>query len=415
MAIREMLKNVWNAFRGRDPTERYYWGGSSGSVRPDRTTRRVANIRSVVSAIYTRIAVDCMSVDIRHVRVDENERYVETIDDSLNQIFSRSANLDQTGRAFVNDAILSMFDEGVIALLPVDTISDPNLTESYKVLTARVAKILEWFPDAVRLEAYNELTGQKEQVIYKKKCVPIIENPFYAIMNEPNSTHQRLIRVLNQLDRINEQNSAGKMDLIIQLPYVIKSDARKQMAEERRQNIEAQLTGTKYGIAYIDGQERVIQLNRAVENNLWAQVKDLTEELFNEMGLSKAIFDGTADEAAMLNYQNRTIEPILSAFVEEIERKWLSRTAIAQKQRIQYFKNPFKLVPVAQLAEIADKFTRNCIMTSNEIRSVIGMKPSDDPNADKLINANLNQPEEDRQASDIQNGKEIVEKIVKEV
>lgn len=414
MAIRDKIKRAWNAFFSREPTPQYYY--ASSGYRPDKTSRRPSNIRSVVSSIYNRIAVDCASIDIRHVRVDDNDKYVETIADSLNWVLTRSANIDQTGRDFIKDLILSMFDEGVVALLPVDTTSDPNTSESYDILSVRVAKVLEWFPDAVRLEAYNEVSGRKEQVVYKKKCVPIIENPFYTIMNEPNSTHQRLIRVLNQLDRTNEQNSAGKMDLIIQLPYIVRSDAKKALAEERRQNIEAQLTGSKYGIAYVDGQEKVIQLNRAVENTLWQQAKDLTEELFNEMGLSKAIFDGTADEATMLNYHNRTIEPILTAIIEEMERKWLSRTAITQKQRIQFFKNPFKLVPVAQLAEIADKFTRNCIMTSNEIRSVIGMRPSDDPNADKLINANLNQPEEKgtkvEEEGDIQNG-DIFEKNYK--
>lgn len=392
--IKERLKKAYNAFMGRDPTtERKYYYPSFG-MRPDRMSRRIQNERSLVTSIYNRIAVDCESVNINHVRVDENDKYDRTIDSPLNNLLTREANVDQTGRAFIQDLVESMFDEGVIALLPVDTSNDPNKTDSYDVYTARVAKIVQWYPQSVRVEAYNENTGRREQIEVEKRYTPIIENPFYSIMNEPNSTLQRLLRTLNQLDQFNAYNTAGKMDLIFQLPYIIKSEARQKQAEERRKSIEAQLTGSQYGIAYIDGSERVIQLNRAVENNLWNQVKDLKEELFNQMGISKAVFDCTADEAALLSYQNRVIEPILTRITEEIERKWISRTGYSQLQRIMFFKDPFKLVPVAQFAEISDKLTRNCIMTSNEIRSIIGLKPSSDPSADKLVNSNLNQPED---------------------
>lgn len=391
--LKERLKKAYNAFMGRDPTiERKYY--PSFGMRPDRMSRRIQNERSLLSSIYNRIAVDCELVNIKHVRVDENNKYDRTINSSLNNLLTREANIDQTGRAFIQDLVESMLDEGAVALLPVDTSTDPNKTDSYDVYTARVAKIVQWYPRSVRVEAYNENTGRREEIEVEKRYTPIIENPFYSIMNEPNSTLQRLRRTLDQLDRFNSYNSAGKMDLIIQLPYVIKSDARQKQAEERRRSIETQLTGSQYGIAYIDGTERVIQLNRSVENNLWNQVKDLKEELFNQMGISKTVFDCTATEVELLSYQNRVVEPILTRVTEEIERKWISRTAYSQSQRIMFFKDPFKLVPVASLAEISDKLTRNCIMSSNEIRSIIGLKPSSDPNADKLINSNLNQPEE---------------------
>lgn len=391
--IKERLKKAYNAFIERDSTiEKGYY--PSFGMRPDRMSRRIQNERSFVTSIYNRIAVDCASVNINHVRVDENNKYDHAINSSLNNLLTREANIDQTGRVFIQDLVESMLDEGVVALLPVDTSNDPNKTDSYDVYTVRVAKIVQWYPKHIRVEAYNEITGRKERIEVEKRYTPIIENPFHSIMNEPNSTLQRLLRTLGQLDQLNAYNSAGKMDLIIQLPYTIKSEAKQKQAEDRRRSIETQLTGSQHGIAYIDGTERVIQLNRPLENNLWNQVKDLKEELFNQMGISKAVFDCTADETALLSYQNRVIEPILTRITEEIERKWISRTGYSQLQRIMFFKDPFKLVPVAQLAEISDKFTRNCIMTSNEIRSVIGLKPSSDPSADKLVNSNLNQPEE---------------------
>lgn len=389
----DRFKSAYNAFMGRSPTTtKFIYEGSSN--RPDRTRRRIQNERSIVNALYNRIAVDGAAVDIKHVRLDKDKNYQETIDDSLNRVLSIDANVDQTGRALILDLIYSMLDEGCAALFPTDLSADPNTTDSYEVLEARVGKIVEWYPKHVRVEVYNENTGRKEQVVAEKRYTPIIENPFYAIMNEPNSTLQRLIRVLNQLDKVNEQNSAGKMDLIVQLPYITKTEAKQRQAEERRKSIEAQLTGSQYGIAYIDGTEKVIQLNRPVENNLWTQAKELKEELFNQMGITMDILNGTADEKTMQNYYSRTIEPILTAIIEGIERKWISRTAQTQGQGIRFFRDPFKLVPVVDLAEIADKFTRNTIMTSNEIRTKIGLPPADDPKADMLINSNLNQPEE---------------------
>jgi hypothetical protein len=330
--------------------------------------------------------------------VDENGRYVETIKDNLNRVLTLDANRDQTGRDLIRDIVLSMLDEGCVAIIPFETTKDPRLTDSYEVLKARTARIIEWKPYTIIVEIYNEDTGRKVQLEVEKRIAAIIENPFYTIMNAPNSTAQRLIRILNQLDRTNEQNSAGKMDLIIQLPYTIRSEARRVQAEDRRKAIEAQLTGSQYGIAYTDGTEKIIQLNRSVENNLWEQAKELTADLYNQLGFSEAIFNGTADEQTMLNYNNRTIEPIMTAIVEGMERKWISQTAQAQNQGIRFFKDPFRLVPVSQIAEIADKFTRNEIMTSNEMRSVIGMKPSNDPKADQLINSNLNQSKESEEA-----------------
>ncbi len=385
------LKSAYNAFMGNTPIRPVYYGSST---RPDRTRHRIQNERSIINSIYNRITVDGAAVDIKHVRLNEKKDYKETIDDSLNQVLNKSANMDQTGRMLIADLIYSMLDEGCVALFPTFTDGNPHNTESYVVLEARVAKIVEWYPDSIRIEAYNELTGKREQVTVEKRFVPIIENPFYSIMNEPNSTFQRLIRVLNQLDKINEQNSAGKMDLIVQLPYMIKTPARQKQAEERRRSIEAQLTGSQYGIAYIDGTEKVIQLNRSIENNLWNEAKELKEDLFAQMGITMEILNGTADEKAMQNYYSRTIEPILTAIIEEIERKWISQTARSQGQAIRFFRDPFKLIPVTALAEIADKFTRNTIMSSNEIRTRIGLPPSDDPKADELINSNLNQPEE---------------------
>lgn len=389
----ERVRRSWNAFMGRDPTYRYEYGYGS-SRRPDRVRLSVNNARTIVNSIYNRIAVDVASIDIRHVLLNEEEQYKETVKDELNNALTTEANLDQTGQALIQDIVMSMFDEGCVAVVPTVTNIDPRLTDSYKIHELRTGKILEWFPTAVRVEVYREETGQKEQIILPKKVVSIIENPFYSVMNEPNSTLQRLIRVLNQLERTNEENSAGKLDLIVQLPYVIKSEARKTQAIARRKEIEAQLTGSQYGIAYIDGTEHVTQLNRSLENNLWTQAKELTAELYNQLGLTEAIFNGTADEKSQLYYYDHTIEPILSAIVKEMDRTWITKTARTQGHAIRYFRNPFKLVPVSDLAEMADKFTRNEIMSSNEIRAIIGMKPSKDPKADQLINSNLNQPEE---------------------
>lgn len=388
----ERMKNTWNAFLGRDQVRTSYYGGYYN--RPDRARLSRGNDKSIVASIYNQIAVDVSNINFRHVRVDEEDNYVEDIKDSLNNIFKINANIDQTGRQFIQDLVLSMIDEGSVAIVPIDTDENPLTNTSFNVISCRVGKVVGWLPQYVRVEVYNEITGKKEELTLPKRIVPIIENPFYTVMNEPNSTLQRLIRVLNQIDRLNEQNSAGKMDLIIQVPYAIKGQARRNQAEDRRKDIEAQLTGSQYGIAYIDGTERVIQLNRAVENNLWNQAKDLTEQLYNQLGMAKSIFDGTADEKTMLNYYNRTIEPICSRITEAIIYKWLTKTAISQGQSLKYFKDPFKLVPVEQIAEIADKFTRNEILTKNEFRSIIGKKPSDDPKADMLRNSNINHPDE---------------------
>lgn len=396
MALTDRLKNVWNAFTGRDPTPKWYQYSSAS--RPDRIRFSGNNIRTIVSAIYNQIAVDCSAVNINHVRLGENDRYEETIKSSLNRALRLDANVDQTGRELIREAVDAMLNDGSVAIIPVSTNVNPNYTDSYEIYELRVGKILEWFPSTVRVEVYDEQDGQKKSLILQKRYVAIIENPFYGIMNEPNSTAKRLTRTLNQLDRYNEDSTSGKLDLIVQLPYMIKSDARRKQAEQRRKDIEAQLTGSKYGIAYTDGAERIIQLNRSLENNLWAQAKELQEQLYNQLGFSNKIFDGTADEQTMLNYNNRTIEPILSAITEEMERKWISRTAQTQGQAIRFFRDPFKLIPVAQLAELADKLTRNEIMTSNEVRAIIGMKPFDDPRADELRNANLNHPDEKEEA-----------------
>lgn len=405
----ERFKSAYNAFMGRAPTNNtVYYGGSY--IRPDRIRHRIQNERSIINTIYNRIAVDSSSIDIKHVRLNDDGNYDSTILDSLNRVLTIDANIDQTGRAMLSDLVYSLLDEGCIALFPTHTEGDPATTDSYEVLEARVAKIVEWYPKHVKIDVYNEKSGKKEQLVVEKRYTAIVENPFYSIMNEPNSTLQRLIRVLNQLDQVNTQNSSGKMDLIIQLPYVVRTEAKQAIAENRRKSIEAQLTENKYGIAYIDGTEKVIQLNRPVENNLWAQAKELKEDLFNQMGLTMEILNGTANDKTMVNYYSRIIEPILTAIVEEIERKWLSRTAQTQRQGIRFFRDPFKLVPVQDIAEISDKFTRNEIMTSNEIRSKIGLKPSDDPKADMLINSNLNQSET-TEAKEILNIKKGNEKI----
>ena len=387
------LRHAWNAFRNRDPTDQFKDIGASYYYRPDRVRLSRGNERSIVTSIYNRIAIDVASIDIKHCRLDDNERFVSEIDSNLNSCLTLEANIDQTARAFRQDIVMSMFDEGCVAIVPVDTTLDPNKTNSYDILSMRTGKILEWYPQHVKVRVYNEKTGKKEDITVPKSTVGIIENPLYSIINEPNSTMQRLIRKLSLLDITDEQTASGKLDLIIQLPYVIKTEARRQQAENRRKDIEMQLASSKYGIAYTDGTERITQLNRSVENNLLKQIESLTSTLYSQLGITQAILDGTADEKTMLNYNNRTIEPIVSAIVDEMKRKFLTKTARSQKQTILFFRDPFKLVPVNDIAEIADKFTRNEITTSNEIRQIIGLKPSDDPKADQLINSNIRQPD----------------------
>ena len=393
-SFRSRFKHAWNAFFNRAPTEEFDYRdlGNVYFTRPDRPRLSRGNERSIVTSVINRIAIDCAAIDIVHCRLDENNRYLETMDSNLNYCFSDRANIDQTGRAFIQDVIMSLLDEGCIAILPVDTTDDPNETGAYDINTMRVGKVIDWYPRHVRVEAYDDRTGEHKKVLVMKENVAIVENPLYAVMNEPNSTMQRLIRKLNLLDAIDEQSGSGKLDLIIQLPYIIKSEARRKQAEQRRKDIEQQLAGSKYGIAYTDGTERVTQLNRPVENNLLKQVEYLTNMLFSQLGITQAILDGTAKEEEKLNYYNSTVEPILSAVVDAMRTTFLTRTARSQKQSIEYFRDPFRLVPVSQIAEIADKMTRNEIMTSNEIRQVVGMKPSDDPKADELRNKNLSEP-----------------------
>ena len=394
-SIGSRLKRTWNAFIGRDPTPRYEDYSFGSNYRPDRYRAMNNSAKSIISTIYNRIALDCAQIDIRHVRLTEKYgTYKELIDSSINERFYLDANIDQTGRAFVQDLVMSMFDEGCVAGVIVDSDINPLSSETYKIESIRVGKILEWYPMSVKVEVYNDLTGKKEEIVAPKATTLIIENPFYAIMNEPNAILRRLMRVLSQLDRTNDTNSSGKIDLLIQLPYTIKSQLKRDEANERRNEIEKQLIGSAHGIAYIDSTERVIQLNRAVENNLWEQSKELEAQLYNELGLTASIFDGTADEATMLNYYNRTIEPILSAITIEMERKWLSKTARSQGQAIRFFRDPFKLVPVSTLAELADKMTRNEIMTSNEFRAILMLKPSNDKKSDQLVNSNLNHPDQ---------------------
>lgn len=388
------LKHAWNVFVNGDTAGYYRENGPSSYYRPDRPRLTRGNERSIVTSVYNRIAMDAAAVNIMHVRLDENGRYIETIDSGLNNCLTLEASTDQTGRAFIQDAVLSMLDEGCVALVPVETDSNPE-NGTFSVNTIRTGKIVQWFPKSVRVQLYNERTGKKEEVTVPKKTVAIVENPLYAVMNEPNSTLQRLIRKLNLLDAVDEQSSAGKLDLIIQLPYVIKTEARRQQAENRRKDIVDQLAGSKYGIAYTDSTEHITQLNRPIENNLMKQIEYLTEQLFSQLGVTQSILDGTADEKTMLNYSNRLIEPIVSALVDEMKRKFLTKTARSQKQSIMFFRDPFKLVPVNDLAEIADKFTRNEIMTSNEFRQIVGMKPSKDPKADELRNKNLNEASEE--------------------
>ena len=389
------LKHAWNAFLNRDPTNFYRDIGIGYSYRPDRPRLTRGNERSIVTSVYNRIALDAAAINVQHIRLDENNRFLSAIESGLNGCLTVEANVDQTGRSFIQDAVMSMLDEGCVAIVPVDTTFNPEITGSYDVNSMRTGKILDWYPNHVRVRVYNEKNGLKEDIELPKKTVAIVENPLYAVVNEPNSTMQRLVRKLNLLDVVDEQSSSGKLDLIIQLPYVIKTEARRQQAENRRKDIENQLAGSKYGIAYTDGTERITQLNRSVENNLMKQIEFLTSMLYSQLGITQSILDGTADDKTMLNYYNRTIEPILSAIVDEMKRKFLTKTARSQLQSISLFRDPFKLVPVNEISEIADKFTRNEIMTSNEIRQVIGMKPADDPKADELRNKNLSQAKEE--------------------
>lgn len=400
MGIFDVLRHSWDVFRNREPT--YYNIGSSSTYRPDRIRTFIRNEQSIVTSIYTRIALDVASINIRHCRVDENGRFKEYVNSGLDSCLNLEANIDQTGRAFKQDIVESMFDEGVVAIVPVDTTMDPTKTGSYDIQTMRTGKILEWYPEHVKVQLYNQKTGYREELILSKRIVGIIENPMYSIINEPNSTMQRLIRKLTLLDRVDETTSSGKLDMIIQLPYVIKSDSRRKEAEKRKKDIEEQLKGP-YGIAYVDGTEKIIQLNRPVENNLMKQVEYLRNELYSQLGITQEVLNGTADEQTMLNYNSRTIEPIVSAITDEMTRKFLTKTARSQSQTIMFFRDPFRLVPVNNIAEIADKLTRNEILTSNEIRGVIGFKPSDDPKADKLINSNLNQPDGEQTDQTIEN------------
>lgn len=388
------LKHAWNAFFSRDPTYEFQDAGPSYSYRPDRPRFTRGNERSIVTSVYNRIALDVATINIQHVRLDENGRFLSMIDSGLNNCLTLEANIDQTSRAFIQDVVISMFDEGCVAIVPVDTSANPEITGSYDIQTMRTGQILEWRPRHVKVRVYNDRTGQREDLLLSKETVAIIENPLYAVINEPNSTMQRLIRKLNLLDIVDEQTSAGKLDLIVQLPYIIKTEARRQQAEKRRRDIEDQLAGSKYGIAYVDGTERITQLNRPVENNLMKQIEYLTSMLYSQLGITTSILDGSADDKTMLNYYNRTVEPIVSAIVDAMKRTFLTKTARSQYQSIWFFRDPFKLVPVADLAEIADKFTRNEIMTSNEIRQIVGMKPSDDPDADRLKNSNINESNE---------------------
>lgn len=400
MGLFSRLQHGWNAFvNNRDPTN-YRTFDVGYSYRPDRPRFTRGNERSIVTSVYNRIALDVAAINIQHCKLDGNGRFISSIDSKLNRCLNLEANIDQTGRAFIQDVVVSMFDEGCVAIVPVDTNFDPNVTGSYDISSMRTGKILEWYPDKIKVRVYNEITGIKEDIKVPKSTTAIIENPLYAVINEPNSTMQRLIRKLNLLDAIDEQSGSGKLDLIIQLPYTIKSEARRKQAEDRRKDIEMQLASSKYGIAYTDSTEHITQLNRPVDNNLMKQIEYLTSMLYSQLGITQSILDGTADEKTMLNYYSRSIEPIVSAIVDEMKRKFLTKTAISQHQSISFFRDPFKLVPVNDIAEIADKFTRNEILTSNEIRQIIGIKPSNDPRADKLLNSNINHPDEEQNQKD---------------
>ena len=403
------LKHAWNAFMNKDPTSLDF--GPTYYYKPDRVRLTRGNERSIITAIYNRIGIDCAQINIKHVKLDDNDRFVSVIKSGINECLNVSANKDQTGRAFIQDAVMSMLDEGSVALVPVDTTIDPKVTESYDIKTIRTGKIIEWAPNHVKVELYNDIKGIKQELWVPKNSAAIIENPLFAIMNEPNSTLQRVIRKLNILDAIDEQSGSGKLDLIIQLPYTVRTELRKKQAEDRRKTIEEQLAGSKYGIAYADATERITQLNRSVDNNLMSQIEYLMSMLYSQLGITQSVMDGTADEPTMLNYYNRTIEPIISALTDEMKRKFLTKTARTQSQSILFFRDPFKLVPVSQIAEIADKFTRNEIMSSNEVRQVIGMKPSDDPKADELRNSNIRIPTEtidqETNKEEFQNGEQI--------
>lgn len=406
LTLTSRFKKAWNVFiNNRDPTEygnHYHNTGMGYVYRPDRVQFSRGNEKSIVTSVYNRIAMDVAAIGIKHCRIDKNGRYIEDIHSGLNECLTLEANIDQTGRSFIQDVVMSMFDEGAVAIVPVDTTIDPKKSNSYDILSMRTGKILEWYPAHVKVRVYNDRTGRKEDITLPKKSVAIIENPLYAVINEPNSTMKRLIRKLNILDAIDEQSGSGKLDLIIQLPYVIKTEARQQQADKRRKDIEEQLKGP-YGIAYTDGTEKITQLNRPVENNLMKQIEYLMNLLYSQIGMTPSVLDGTADEKAMLNYNNRTIEPIISAIVDAMKRSFLTKTARTQGQTIMFFREPFKLVPVSDIADIADKFTRNEILSSNELRQIIGMKPSEDPKADELRNSNLNHPDEGQPAENNQN------------
>ena len=392
LTLGSRLRNAWNIFRNKTPTMSYDYSGSY--YRPDRLRLSGGNERTIVTSVVNRIALDVSALNVRECQMDENDRLVNYVDTDLNRCLTIEANIDQTSRAFLQDIVMSMFDEGCIAVVPVDTTNNP-IKGSFDILTMRVGKITQWYPTKVQVNLYNDRTGNKENIIVNKKDIAIIENPLYAVMNEPNSTLQRLMRKLVLLDSVDEQTSSGKLDLIIQLPYTIRSELRKEQAEKRRKDIENQLTGSRYGIAYADSTEKITQLNRPLENNLMTQVEYLTSMLYSQLGITQAILDGTADEQTMLNYYSRTIEPIISTITEEMTRKFLSKTAITQRKKITYFRDPFKLVPLSNIADIADKFTRNEILTSNEIRQIVGIKPSDDPKANMLQNSNIKQPSSD--------------------
>ena len=389
--LTERFKSAWNAFANRDPTSNVVGQtyGYGYSFRQDRRRLSRGNERSIINSIYNRIAIDVAAIKLEHVRLDEDGRYLETIDDGLNKVLNFEANIDQTGREFVQDIVMSMLDEGCVALVPIDTTETPKTPGGFDIDTIRTGEVMEWYPREVKVRVYNDRNGKREDLILPKRFVAIIENPLYSVMNEPNSTLQRLIRKLNILDVVDEQSGSGKLDIIIQLPYVIKTDARRKEAEKRRTDIEKQLAGSKYGVAYTDGTERITQLNRPAENNLLKQVEYLTNTLYSQLGITEDVFNGTADEKTMLNYYNRTIEPILSAISDNVKRKFLTKTAITQKQSIAFFRDPFRLATVEEIAETGDKFTRNEIATSNEIRSIIGWKPSSDPKADELVNSNI--------------------------
>ena len=409
MGFIDRLQHGWNAFMNKDPTNNFRSYGSGYTYRPDRIRLSRGNERSIMTSVLNRIALDVAAIDIKHCQLDENGRYSSDIKSGLNNCLTLEANIDQTGRAFIQDIVMSMMDEGCVAIVPVDTTINPKITDAYDILSMRTGKILEWKPYHVKVRVYNEKTGEKEDVLVPKKMVAIVENPLYAVINEPNSTMQRLIRKLSLLDVTDEQTASGKLDLIIQLPYTIKSDARRQQAEQRRKDIVDQLTGSQYGIAYTDGTEHITQLNRSLENNLMKQIEYLQNLLFSQLGITQSILDGTADEQTMLNYYNRSIEPIVSAIVDEMKRKFLSKTSRSQMKTIMAFRDPFKLVPVNNIAEIADKFTRNEILTSNEIRQIIGMKPSKDPKADQLVNSNISQPSNSDKKEESDNYDDITE------